>query len=181
MKDSIGGVWLMGIVIVFIALFSSFLAYSISYTKAFRTKNEIINIIERNEGFTTYNGAANLSALGDMQFNDQMTIEGQQNKTEVKAFAFIRGLGYNWRAAEQVECFLRGEDIGTMMPGGYCLKRYCPVSGESDKVYYKVTTFTTLEIPFLGLVFRLPISGETKALYYDVSVHAPGAGGCRDL
>ena len=53
MKDAIGSTWLTGIVIIFIALFAGFLAYSISYTKAFRVNNEIINIIETNEGFTT--------------------------------------------------------------------------------------------------------------------------------
>ena len=47
MREAIGGTWLFGIVILFIALFSAFLAYSVSYTKAFNTKNEIINIIER--------------------------------------------------------------------------------------------------------------------------------------
>ena len=53
MRESIGGAWLFGIVAVFIALFTAFLAYSISYTRAFNTKNEIINIIERKEGYTT--------------------------------------------------------------------------------------------------------------------------------
>ena len=54
MRESIGGAWLFGIVIVFIALFSAFLTYSVSYTKAFNAKNEIINIIEENEGFTMH-------------------------------------------------------------------------------------------------------------------------------
>ena len=52
MKEAIGSTWLMGMIITFIAIFSGFLAYSISYTKAFRVKNEVINIIEKNEGFT---------------------------------------------------------------------------------------------------------------------------------
>ena len=42
MKEAMGGTWLTGLVIVFIFLFAGFLAYSISYTKAFRVKNEII-------------------------------------------------------------------------------------------------------------------------------------------
>ena len=46
MRESIGGAWLFGIVIVFIFLFAAFLTYSISYTKAFNIKNEIINYIE---------------------------------------------------------------------------------------------------------------------------------------
>ena len=53
MRESIGGTWLTGIVITFLALFAGFLAYSISYTKAFRVKDNIIQIIEQNEGFTT--------------------------------------------------------------------------------------------------------------------------------
>ena len=47
MKEAMGGTWLTGLVIVFIFLFAGFLAYSISYTKAFRVKNEILNLIER--------------------------------------------------------------------------------------------------------------------------------------
>ena len=57
MRESIGGTWLFGIVIVFIALFSAFLAYSISYTRAFNVKNEIINYIERNEGYELFSDA----------------------------------------------------------------------------------------------------------------------------
>ena len=49
MKDAMGGTWLTGLVILFLALFACFLAYSISYTKAFRTKNEIINIYYHDE------------------------------------------------------------------------------------------------------------------------------------
>ena len=41
MRESMGATWLFGIVALFIVLFSGFMAYSISYTKAFKTKNEI--------------------------------------------------------------------------------------------------------------------------------------------
>ena len=41
MREAIAGTWLFGIVITFIVMFTSFLAYSISYTKAFNLKNEI--------------------------------------------------------------------------------------------------------------------------------------------
>ena len=54
MREAIGGTWLFGIVILFIALFSAFLAYSVSYTKAFNTKNEIIKEIMLNIIFTRF-------------------------------------------------------------------------------------------------------------------------------
>ena len=47
MRESMGGTWLFGIMALFIVLFSGFIAYSISYTKAFKTKNQIINLIEK--------------------------------------------------------------------------------------------------------------------------------------
>ena len=52
MRESIGATWLMGIVMVFIALFASFLAFSINYSKAFRVKDGIVDRIERYNGLS---------------------------------------------------------------------------------------------------------------------------------
>ena len=51
MRESIGGTWIFGIVVTFIVLFSSYLAISVNYSKAFHVKNEIVSIIEKYEGF----------------------------------------------------------------------------------------------------------------------------------
>lgn len=161
MRDSIGGTWIMGIFIIFIALFASFMAYSISYTRAFRVKNEIINMIERNEGYTS--SRYNLDNVLDSELANDPSVEG-------KAFYFIKSLGYNYTSAEQVSCDTANLDAGVMKKGGYCLKKLCPNNtNDSDKIYYKVTTFIALSIPMFDLTVRLPISGETKAMYYDVS------------
>ena len=87
MKEAMGGTWLTGLVIVFIFLFAGFLAYSISYTKAFRVKNEILNLIERNEGFTT--SANDLNNITDDALKSDPSVEG-------KAFAYIKAMGYNY-------------------------------------------------------------------------------------
>ena len=52
MREAFGGSWLLGFVALFIVLFSAYLAVSINYTKAFKAKNKIINIIEQNEGMS---------------------------------------------------------------------------------------------------------------------------------
>ncbi len=153
MKDAMGGTWLTGLVIIFIAVFAGFLAYSISYTKAFRTKNEIINIIEKSEGFTTSN-YIDLHNTSDEQLRDD-------DSAEAKAFLFIKSLGYDYETAEQVRC-----DDGNIQTGGYCLKKYCPDDG---KIYYKVTTFIALSIPVFNITVKLPIAGETKTMFYDVT------------
>lgn len=160
MKEAMGGTWLTGLVIVFIFLFAGFLAYSISYTKAFRVKNEILNLIERNEGFT--NSANDLNNITDDALKNDSSVEG-------KAFAYIKSMGYNYSIFDGTNDPCASNNIGEKQKGGYCLIKYCPKAGESEKVYYKVTTFIALSIPIINVTVKLPISGETKALYYDVS------------
>ena len=101
MRESIGGMWLFSIVITFIALFSSFLAYSISYTRAFNTKNEIINLIERSEGYTPCSKGMdnNSGADNDGQCDVKNMTEEQlkENKSvEAQAFYKILKAGYNY-------------------------------------------------------------------------------------
>lgn len=156
MREAIGSTWLIGIVITFIAIFSGFLAYSISYTKAFRVKNEIINIIEKNEGFS--------EATIDLENVDDSTLR-QNTSTEAKAFSFIKSIGYNYSMFENSSNPCREGELQT---GGYCLAKYCPNKGsESDRIYYRVTTYISLSIPFLNVGIRIPITGETKAIYND--------------
>ena len=69
MKESIGGTWLIGIVALFIVLFSAFMAYSINYTKAFRAKNSIIDLIEQSEGYTFYNESTPIENLTDEEIS----------------------------------------------------------------------------------------------------------------
>jgi hypothetical protein len=142
MRESIGGTWLFGIVIVFIILFASFLTYSISYTKAFNTKNKIIEIIEQNEGFNTSNGAN-----GD--------------NTEDKIMNYIEAVGYNYSANPR--CESNEEPMQ-----GYCLRKICPNTNDNQtNVHYKITTFIRLEIPLIGLTIDIPISGETRMITSD--------------
>lgn len=156
MREAIGGSWIFGIVALFIALFSGFLAYSVSYTKAFKVKNEIINMIERSEGFTT-SISADVSNLGEVALAQDESVEAQ-------AYAVILKMGYN---SADIDCSIN--DTGVMMTGGYCVKKVCAETGDAEdtKVYYKVTTYIKLKLPIFNIMFKVPISGETKALYYE--------------
>lgn len=161
MRESIGGMWLFSIVITFIVLFVSFIAYSISYTRAFKVKNEIINYIERAEGFTTYDGDLREVPLSELNY----LASSNEATVDVLAYLQIQNIGYNYSIADQVDCSQYG--YGHNQVGGYCLKRFCPNNENGQKIYYKVTTFIAFKIPVLNFIFKIPISGETKALYYD--------------
>ena len=158
MRESIGGAWLFGIVIVFIFFFSAFLAYSISYTRAFNVKNEIINLIEHNEGYTAYDGE----------------INGVKSVQE-RAKDIMTDMGYDISTASNIEC-----DIG-QNEDGFCLVKYCSDPDPSDPskflgesgTYYKVTTFIPLTLPIINIVIKIPISGETRSIYSDNGHYEP--------
>ena len=89
MRESIGGLWLFSIVVTFIVLFVSFLAYSISYTRAFKVKNEIINYIERAEGFTKSDRDIRSITYEELSTMDNPTVD-------IQAYVQIQNIGYNY-------------------------------------------------------------------------------------
>ena len=46
MRDAFGGAFFIKLMLIFFAIYISFIAIALSYTKAFRVKNTIINYIE---------------------------------------------------------------------------------------------------------------------------------------
>lgn len=166
MKESIGGTWLIGIVALFIVLFSAFMAYSINYTKAFRAKNGIIDLIEQNEGFTLYNGTGidNLS-------NEQLLAD---DSVQAQAYALVKSMGYDYGDSDSSGVVCNNDntisEVNKMsdayQPGGYCVYRFC----NSDGTYrYKVVTYVMMKFPVINFGITVPIKGETKTLYYEVS------------
>lgn len=51
MRDALGGVVNITMIVVFMVIVNGYLAFAANYNKAFRYKNKIINIIEQNEGY----------------------------------------------------------------------------------------------------------------------------------
>ena len=165
MKESIGGTWLIGIVALFIVLFSAFMAYSINYTKAFRAKNGIIDLIEQNEGYTFYSGS-NINNMTQEQLMNDSSVQAQ-------AYALVKSMGYDYgsKSENKVVCNNDGtisdatKIDAAYQPGGYCVYRFC----NSDGTYrYKVVTYVMMKFPVINFGITVPIKGETKTLYYQI-------------
>ena len=56
MKGSIGNIWLVGIVITFLFIFSAYITVTMNYSKTFKYKNEILSIIEKKKGIRIKSG-----------------------------------------------------------------------------------------------------------------------------
>ncbi len=141
MREAIGGTWIFGIVITFIVLFSSYLAISVNYSKAFRVKNDIVGIIERSEGL---------------------------NEKEIEKY--IRNIGYGAAAGCKDRGTGFDPVITTTGEKyRYCIQCVQTTPGQRTsgmaKSHYKVTVFFKLDLPIIGNIFVFPVSGETKPIY----------------
>lgn len=166
MRESIGGAWLFGIVITFIFMFSGFLAYSISYTKAFNVKNEVVNIIEQATGLHGWSDTTSV-----------ITPDNQlQNTARDKIIKTIKNTGYNYDVTSNIPCQSSDGSYGTKLnKSGVCIIKYCSANSINEElnrrsyVHYKVTTYIALKLPVLEITFKIPISGETTTITTDNS------------
>ena len=53
MRQSIGSTWLIQLMILFILLFVGFIILTVNHSKVVRTKDEMINIVEKYEGLNS--------------------------------------------------------------------------------------------------------------------------------
>ncbi len=136
MREAIGGTWIFGIVVTFIVLFSSYLAISVNYSKAFRVKNQIVSEIEKNEG---------MSAAYDK-------IE---NYLDNQGYYVYQSCGSGWKG------YLEGTKSGSYR---YCVKPTSDTTGSIPKTYYTVKVFFRLDLPVIGNIFVFPVTGETKQI-----------------
>ncbi len=151
MKEAIGSSWMLGLAVTFIVLFASYLAVSINYAKAFKVKNEIINMIESNQGFKRSTYGTGIDKI-------DINILRNSNIVENKIYAYLKDIGYANTVVTSDDCNKYG-DYGQ---GGYCVKKVQNGSGYT----YKVTTFIKIELPIFNFKVLVPIGGETKTLYY---------------
>lgn len=158
MKESIGNAMLFYIIITFVVVLIMFFVGSLSYSKAYKVKNKIVEEIEKEE---TYNEAAATeieSWLAGGGTNGKgigyRVNTGSLNNTEncpIKNSALIdiptdaklinQKSNYQYCVYEIATC-THGRD-------GRCGK------------YYKVVAYMYFDLPIIGDVLKIPVSGET--------------------
>lgn len=148
MRDAIGGVFTIQIILFFLVIINAYLAFSVNYTKAFRIKNNIVAIIEQQEGFTS-DGADSAAARIEKIMSDT---------------------GYNVEKNVIDKCGSRDDGYVSIYnkAGGYCLKLNMNSDGTGG--YYSIKTYISINIPILNNLLPVfsdvfAIKGETKTIY----------------
>lgn len=139
MREAIGHTFLYNIVIVFIFVIAFVLIGSLSYSKGFKAKNEIISIIEKNRSY------------------DAEVIK--------EIDATLKKSGYRSRAIFRHKTCptLKGSKILLQESVNY---PYCVYQNTTQRgTYYSVIIYIRFEIPILSGILEFPVKGDTKTIY----------------
>lgn len=141
MREGIGSIALYNIIIIFIAVTFSVLAGTMSYSKAFKVNNRIINAIEKYEGY---------NQLAADKIDDKLMEIGYQ-------------LGYSGcskrRGYDPLENFNKNYT--------YCVYQYPEETREWNGRYstYGVVSYINLDFPVVGEFFKIPVYGRSNMVF----------------
>ena len=147
MRESLGGAMLLNLVVIFAGLVIVFFVSILSYSKAYRVKNRIIEVIEKYEKYdnnTQKEIMSDLKNAGYSASNPTKCDSIRENLIETKydnkklSLVNLNNSGYN-----------------------YCV--FESTNSENGN-YYVVVTFVHFEFPIIGDVLTFPVYGETKIL-----------------
>ena len=161
MKGAVGNAFILNMVITFILIFYTLLIGSMAYSKAYRTKNYLINLIDVFEG----NG-----------INDFTSTRGnpsQRDKWDEAANEYLGKNGYPISTSDKNDCSKNKDEYSLYMGNGqgrydYCIYKRNDISASdgnkliSQRYNYMVIVYMKLDLPVIGQYMKFPIRGETK-------------------
>lgn len=153
MRDAVGSTWIFSLVISFTLIFAGFLVLSLSYSKAYKLKNEITSMIEKYEGITNTDASANhrgsLMIINQYLQNSSYSTTG---RCPVGSYA-SNDLTANTLVA--VTANNSNQDYY------YCISKSTVNQGKCSTIF-EVTIFYNFNLPILGQLSEYSITGQTN-------------------
>lgn len=144
MRDAIGGVVNLTFIAVFMLVISGYLAFSVSYNKAFKVKNKVISILEQYEHYNKPAKAAIIKYTQEIGYNASTKLTAEELGEGWQCPKDLRGVCYKWTQDEE--------------------------SGKAGlpKGYYSVKTAVDIDIPifnkFLPYMTFFQTQGDTMTI-----------------
>lgn len=156
MRESLGGSMLLNLVIIFAGLVIVFFIGILSYSKAYRVKNRIIEIIEKYGTYEKIDTSTNTNAV-TAELNEDLKAVGYETSLSKKCNT-IRSRLIN----EKYDAGL-SQNLNKSYGYNYCVFEVNKSTNSTGK-YYVVVTFINFQVPIIGDFLTLPVYGETKIL-----------------
>ena len=151
MREAVGSYWLTVIVITFIVLFTGYLCLSINLNKSIKVKNEIINLIQKNNGLDS-------KTLGDI--SDYLARVGY--RTSGRCYDYEVPINSRGEISHNnVGLYCVNEMTTSYKPDSEYVKEQFPKS-----TYYQIRVFYTIDLPVVRNVFTFTLKGSSKKLFY---------------
>lgn len=149
MRDAFGGSFMLMIFLVFIFVYISFTAVSLSYAKAFKVKNAVISYLEESE----------IESLDDMTATQLNDFENFINKE------IVGNSNYDMSRYNICKNYPKTDPLGGDRVKGICANAGIQIDeSEQDErtggYYYTVTTFLGWDIGFLSKLASLNGNGN---------------------
>lgn len=183
MRESIGTSFTLNFIVLFIFLVFAFLAGTLSYYKAYRVNNYIINAIEKYEGYNEYSKAEIKKGLTAIGYDGNVVIDCDPTRVNSSS-------SYLSSISPELDIFIsdgvrvdnvypnEGTYAGNTSKGmGYCIYLYDNDAGvlnaggtglATTDVYYRygVLTYMQLKFPVIESTIKIPIFSSTNRMYY---------------
>ena len=135
MKEAMGTTMVFNLIIIFTSIFIILLVGSLAYSKGFKVRNKIIDLIELNRGF-----------------NDEAKIQINESMSNI---------GYYLAINKSCDEKNGNQPLDNNSPYRYCIYEYDTSKGK----YYGVMVFIHFDLPIIGDFIELPLYGETRILF----------------
>ena len=141
MRDAIGHTFLYNIVILFVFIIAFVLVGSLSYSKAFKAKNEIISIIEKHREY-------------DIETIEEIDIA-------------LKDSGYRSRVIfRHNTCPAPKEGSSKVLLEESVNYPYCFYENITERgIDYSVIIYMRFEVPLLSGLLEFPVKGDTRTIY----------------
>ena len=141
MRDAVGGSLLLNLVVLFTSVIILFFAGIMAYSKAYKAKNKIIEVIEQYE---VYNENVANVINGDLELSGYRAASKAQINQKCET-GNLNQYGYYY-------CVYKVDRTTSGVEGG--------IGGES----YQVVTYIHFDFPVIGSMLVIPVKGETRIL-----------------
>ena len=164
MKDSIGQAFIVNLIIVFFGILILLFFGSINYSKAFKSKNKIITVIEKYGKFDNSATEEIKSDLAISGYRINLDVDSLRNECKKiceKQYESSNDCKYSPENPGTKVFLTYPSETATGSAYDYCVFQITTDLGSR----YQVVSFMQVELPIVGGLFRFPVKGETKVLY----------------
>ena len=161
MRDAFGGLLNIALIVVFMAIVSGYLAFNVSYAKAFKVKNKIISEYENYRANCDFNNADNQCYKDIANYEQTIGYRANINLSKDEICGEASGYGYTGCECNQALGFCWLESTKSM--------EEAKVDGGITKVTYKsyrIITQVYIDLPVINRLLPnlriFQVTGDTK-------------------